>query len=387
MVHLALKSIAGRPFRSGLVFLCVALVAGSAVWGTLVVQGARENLRLSLAGSEQAGADIIVIPRARGAYSAINTDLGGLVKSIAAVAGVAAASPQQHLFTLVDSPYCAEPELAVVAFDPATDFTVLTALASALQGSLDRDEAIAGSLVSAPSGDQAIALGNHKLKLAGHMLPSGSSLDYSLLVSFETADAMARSPRVEGSLDLTAQNSPIILVSVARERDPGEVAAQILREVPGVTAFDSADFFELGRARMASLLRGIPSLLAIGWGLSVAFMGAAFSIAANERRREIGVLRALGSPRSRIWQLLVAEALMVAFGGGVVGVTLSSLAGTLLSDTIGSWLDLPLVSLTPVALLALIVCGLLLALASGFLAVLPPAWRFSRLEPAAAMRE
>jgi hypothetical protein len=67
LVRLALGNIAGSPFRSAMVFLCVALVAGSAVWATLVVQGAEENLRQSLASIEHPGADITVVSRGGGA--------------------------------------------------------------------------------------------------------------------------------------------------------------------------------------------------------------------------------------------------------------------------------------------------------------------------------
>jgi putative ABC transport system permease protein len=388
LIRLTLRNIVGSPFRSALVFLCVALVAGSVVWATLVVQGARENLRLSIAGTEHLGADIVVVPRGGGASTSGNVDLAGLLDDVAAVPGVAAVSPQLHFLTLPDSPFCEGDEMFVVAFDPATDFMVLTWLPGQLEGGLGSGEAIGGSLVSVPAGELDLTLAGRELRLAGRLSPTDASLDHSLFITFETAQEMAQrsQPQVESSLDVVVNNIPVVLVKAEPGIDRQEVATQILKDVPGVTALDSVNFFHKGRDRMASLLRSIPGLLGITWGMSIVFIGLAFTIAVNERRREIGVLRALGSTRSFVLRSVLAEGFVLALGGGMAGGILSILAGTLFREKIVRSVGLPLVPPSPAALLVLAMGGLLLALVSVTLAVLFPAWRISRQEPVTAMR-
>ncbi len=48
-------------------------------------------------------------------------------------------------------------------------------------------------------------------------------------------------------------------------------------------------------------------------------IGLVFSMAVNERRREIGVLRALGATRGFVFRSLLAEAGILALSGGIAG--------------------------------------------------------------------
>ena len=396
LVHLALKSVAGSPFRSALVFLCVALVASSAMWATLVVQGAEENLRQSVASIERPGADITVISRGGGASSMGMVDVRAAIQpgDVAAVPGVAAASPQLRLTTLYNTPLCADEEMYLVAFDPATDFTVGPWLERNLTGGLKVNEAVAGSRVgqAVPSGKQDLTVSGYELKLVGHLAPTGTSLDQSLFVTFETARHMARLSRfqvaysLDDALDIAADDTSIILVQVEPGSNPHTVATRILEDVPGVTAFDNAHFFQQGRKQMASLRRNIPGLLGITWVLSIVFIGLVFSVAVNERRREVGVLRVLGATRSFVLRSILAEGFILALVGGAVGVILTAFAILLFRDGIVQSAGLPLASPSPFALLALGLGGLALALASVALATLFPALRISRQDPAAAMR-
>jgi putative ABC transport system permease protein len=137
---------------------------------------------------------------------------------------------------------------------------------------------------------------------------------------------------------------------------------------------------------MQSLLRSIPGLLGTTWVLSIVFTGLVFTIAVNERQREIGVLRALGSTRSFVLRSLLAEGLLLALSGGAVGAVVSALTGALFRDEIVQSVGLPLASPPPLALLLLASESLAVALIGTSLAVLFPAWRISRQDPAVAMR-
>ena len=399
LVRLALGNIAGSPFRSAMVFLCVALVAGSAMWATLVVQGAEENLRQSMESIERPGADITVVSRGGGATGMGMASVSPAIRPdiIAAIPGVAAASPQQHLTTLYDTPLCVGQEMYLVAFDPATDFTVGPWLERNLKGGLQVNEAVAGSRVgkAAPSGPgkQSFAVSGYELELVGHLSPTGTSLDRSLFVTFETARYMVRLSRFQithgddDALNIATSNTPVVLVKVEPGSDPHQVAVRILRTVPNAIPFDNTNFFQKGRNQMAGLLNSIPGLLGVTWALSVVFIGLVFTVAVNERQREVGVLRALGATRSFVLRSILAEGFILALGGGAVGVILTALAVWLFRDDIVQSAGLPLLSPSPFALLVLVLGGLALALASVTLAALFPALRISRRDPAVAMRE
>ena len=59
LFRLAWKNILGSGFRSLVVAVCAALVAGLALSATFVVRGAEASLRTNL---QRLGADILVLP-------------------------------------------------------------------------------------------------------------------------------------------------------------------------------------------------------------------------------------------------------------------------------------------------------------------------------------
>lgn len=126
---------------------------------------------------------------------------------------------------------------------------------------------------------------------------------------------------------------------------------------------------------------------------AIAFFVATFSVintllmAVMERKREIGVLQALGATRWHVMKLFACEAAAIGLGGGLIGLLsggLIAMAGNVLAHhqwghilgvadlfVIPNWL-------APV----LLVFTTLLGLAAGVY----PAWRAAQLDPAEALR-
>lgn len=111
-----------------------------------------------------------------------------------------------------------------------------------------------------------------------------------------------------------------------------------------------------------------------------------------EQRHSIGLRRALGASRGSILRETVAEAIVLAGTGGVLGVALSEPVGRFLLQTLLWTARSPLASSSPWRLSAYFdvraaVLGLLLALVVGVVAVLYPGWESSRLQPVEAFRD
>src|SRR4030042_819791 len=107
-----------------------------------------------------------------------------------------------------------------------------------------------------------------------------------------------------------------------------------------------------------------------------------FSMAANERRKELGVIRALGATRRFVFQSLLLEASLLAIVGGATGIGLSALSIYLFRKLLIVSLGFPFLLPSAPVLLLQIGAGLLLALFSVNLAALFPALKFSRQDPA-----
>jgi putative ABC transport system permease protein len=395
LLQLAFKTISGNSFRSGVVFLCALLVAAFALFTTLLIRGAESSLRLAI---DRLGADIVVVPEGSEAKVESALLMGvpaniwmprDTVQKIAAVNGIEALSPQLYLATLADADCCSVSEMFIIAYDPQTDFTISPWLQGHLGGGLRLGEVVGGSYIFATEGLQNIRLYGYLVTLKANLEPTGTGMDQSLFLTFDTAQDIAYKStfQAEQLLEIPSDQISAVMIKVKPENDPRVVALQIMQTVPGVTPIESSNLFQSYRKQMTGLLKSILVILGITWALSVALIGLVFSMAANERRKELGVLRALGATRSFIFKSLLAEASLMAFFGGLAGVVLAGLVIFLFRKLIVVSLGIPFLLPSPLALLLQIGAGLLLALFSVNLAALLPALRISRQDPAIAMRE
>jgi putative ABC transport system permease protein len=362
---------------------------------TFITEGSRASLQLVLG---RLGADLLIVPE--GAEMKVETALlmGKPAQAwmpleklaeIARLPGVARVSPQLHLATLSGASCCSASEMFIVAYDPATDFTLRPWLDQQSGGALGPGEVLGGSQVTVPNERANILAYGSPVRLKGNLARSGTGLDQTLFMTFQTAHEIAHmsATRAEQELVVPTNQISAILLKLQPGVAPRDMAARIGREVPGVTALQSPELFRSTRRGLTGLLRIIFVVLALVWLLSVAVTGLIFSLAAHERRRELGVMRALGSPRSVVFRLLLAEAVVLALAGAASGIALCLAIAFWFREAIVFLLEMPFLFPPPALLAALIAAGLLVALLSVVLAAFVPAWRISRMEPASAMRE
>lgn len=395
LIRFATRNIAGNSFRSWMVFFCAALMAAFVISATLIIGGANDSLRLAL---DRLGADIIVIPE--GHEQRLETALlmgipvhcwmpDTVVGEISEVNGVAAVSPQLYLSTLRGATCCSVPEMFLIAYEPETDFTLRPWLEENLDGGLALGEAVGGSLVYVPEADGELLVYGYGLDLKGSLDPTGTGLDQSMFFTFETAYEIARlsSEQAVKALDIPPRTISSAMVKVDLRSDPHQVAEAIDAAIPGVTPLETSKLFKGQREQILSLLNSVVMLLVITWVLAMALIAVVFSLAVNERRRHIGVMRALGASRAVVLKSLLLEALLLALTGGSVGIVVSSLAIYLFQTLIVNLMGFPFLFPAPLQLTGLGLGALILALLGVTSAALFPALRISLQDPAIAMRE
>lgn len=391
LFRFATKNITGNVFRSLAILVVAGLVAGLALIATMIVQGAESSLHANLS---RLGADILVLP-----WGTMTEKIEGIrlmsapiegwmpdstMDKVAAVEGVAEVSPQLYLASLDDSDYSPYPKTHLVAFDPGTDFTLRPWLDESQIVDLGDGGAIAGAYIALPNGDEAFTLYGTRLKLVERLAPTETSIDNTLFISFETAEQMI--PRSQGALDIIPGTISAILVRLSLDSDPHEVAARILEGVDSVTPLETPNLFQTERRQMIGILRIMLGSLVAIWALCVIFMGLVFSFAVNERRFEIGALRAIGFPSSIIFKILLMEGATLAIAGGFFGVLITILGFAILGDQVVRSTNLPLSFPSTVGLISFSLSGQTLAFVSVTIAAFIPAWRISHEEVALTMR-
>ena len=212
-----------------------------------------------------------------------------------------------------------------------------------------------------------------------------------LLVPLETASTL-RAAQVNDLRDIVRDSNAgkVTYPSLSvRAKSPSQVEAleTIIKNL-GFNAFSLLDASKSLRTFFSvfDLLLGIFGSLA----LAVATLGIVNTLvmAILERRREIGVLKALGAADSDVQQLFFVEAGVMGFFGGIFGVLFGWLLGRAL--TFGTNVYLYRQNLNPIQLssvpawlmLAALAFAVLVSLAAG----LYPASRAAKLNPVDALR-
>lgn len=147
---------------------------------------------------------------------------------------------------------------------------------------------------------------------------------------------------------------------------------------------DAASFRELvadGLSQQQSFFKLMQGYLSLGLIVGVAGLGVVMVRAVRERRREIGVLRALGFETVQVRRAFVAESAFVALEGIVIGAGLAMISTWRLigSGAFGEGLAFSI----PVVPVAVVVA---LAFLATLAATAAPAQQASRIKPAVALR-
>ncbi|MFF4780409.1 ABC transporter permease [Streptomyces griseorubiginosus] len=203
-----------------------------------------------------------------------------------------------------------------------------------------------------------------------HKTPLSPDIDRSVLVGWDAARALLRFDGHPTVIYLKAKESRIEAV-----RDV--LPATLNPELPGVVQVSRpSDALAAKRATestFSALFLGLAGVALLVGGIGVA---NTMVISVLERRREIGLRRALGANRGQIRAQFLTESVVLSGLGGLTGIALGALA-TLGYATHQHW--------PPVVPLTSVTAGLAGAILIGMLAGVYPSVRAARLTPTEAL--
>jgi len=282
----------------------------------------------------------------------------------------------------------------IVVFDPETDFTITPWLAKNLGRNLTKGEVIGGTHILIPQGSDHISIHGYDMTLIGNLQSTGTGIDQTLFITMDTALDMETATLTKAAQPTYAKrgfslekNISAILVKVAPGVDVHRVALQIAENTDGMVPIESPQLFGAFRSQMNGLLWGFFAITLIVWAVAVILIGVVFSMAANERRREMAVLRAVGATRNFVFRSVLTEAALLALSGAIVGIAAAASGLFIFKDAIAGSLKMPFLFPSLPSFIGLFGAGVALAIISVALSAMIPAIRLSRQELAIAMRE
>ena len=383
LARLPWMNLRGYPVRSGILAFFSMLMAMVMFGGTMIVCGIDRGLGTV---ESRLGADIMVTPAdASSDFDAQAFLVGaepsyfymdeGVAGEVAGVDGVGAASPQLFLATARAS--CCSGRYQVIAFDPATDFTIQPWISDTSgASSLGDMEVVVGANVGV-SDPENFSLFGHRLRVVAQFDQTGSTLDNAVYANFDTARILIDSSLKKGLNKYTSLDTDHIISSVMVRVEPGRdvnaVASEIAARVPGVSVATSTTLVSGISRSLDNTSRTVTTLIALVWGVGLVMMTLMFVMMVVERKREFGTLLVVGAHRRLVSRVIALEAVILNAAGGALGILISgvlivSFSG-LVQQTIGIGFLVPSLAVIA-ALVALVLASMgLVALVSSWIAL------------------
>lgn len=393
--RLTWRNFRRRPWQTGLTVFVVGFCTTALVLCCFTVWSMERGAKGAV---DTLGADIMVLP------SSVEYEPGQVlftgapaniymaeevVEQIVAIPGVSAVSAQFFSQTLNESCCSLPEEYRLVGYYPDNDFLVQRLLLDGIGRELREKEVVVGGGVPAFLGDRVV-IHSQSFNVVGYLKPVGGSIDKTIFVPIETArEIVAASPYLSALWE--EQGSPDELISaVLVQIEAGSDARQIAKEIgkiPGVQAVVAAKMFadlkkQLQIFQVLSLM-----LAAIMIGLTLASLMSRYSSLVMERQEELGLMRALGLERGKLFGLVMAETLFTAFSAAIIGGLIGLGLIRYLKGLIEQHSSFPFL-LPPVVQMAGIMAGIILGvLAISTLAALGPARVSANLDPVVVLTE
>ncbi len=265
-----------------------------------------------------------------------------ILDRVRAIEGVKSATPQ--LFVKPTSfTCCFNVDVFLVAFDPDTDFTVKPWLEKNLNRKLGSNEIITGRNVPVIAGDKIPFFGT-TFTVAGTMEATGMDFfDRAVFMSLDAAYQMAENSKTKAiqPIEIGRDQISTVLVQVKDDFTPDRAAIRIEHDISGVKALVSDTIISTVRKQLSGLIKAILIISVILWAIVLLIMAFAFYMIVNERRREIGILRAMGANRGHIAAIILNEAVLLSATGGAAGIVLGYVLLISFKDLMLHYLKLP----------------------------------------------
>lgn len=393
MFLLVWRNFTRRPQQSLITVLVVTFAIAMFVVAHLVFSLLQQSVSLA---SERLGADVIVFPQGMGVtpqqtiFTAepVNVYMHrDLVEHIAQLPNVKRVTPQFFTQSLDESCCDLREAKRLIGYDPASDFIVHPWLKNQDIQKLADDQILIGGVVKPFFGNRAIIL-DGIFTVAGKLELTGTGMDDTVFLPIDVARRLAKeSPYLQG---LWKEYPPEALVSVVMlQTEPGSLPLLVAREINNsglpVQAVAAGEIIRGMRQQMQSFAVVLVWIWAgIALSTGVALLGRFLSLA-RERKREIGVMRALGGQRSDVSQLILGEVACGVVAGWFLGSLLGTVGALYALEWLKGALVIPPWHIDVVTMLGSSGVAFIMAIIIGAFSALYPTWRASRLDPQEAI--
>jgi putative ABC transport system permease protein len=392
LASLALQNLGRRKGRTLLLCAAVAVCTGAIFTGAVLMRSIENSMDL---GFTRLGADMLVVPT--GALTNITAALltaepselsfdAKTVDGLEKLKGVARVAPQRVVRTHQAGIGHGHELVDLIAFDPNRDITVQPWLEQRLDRPFAEGDVIVGGRREEPIGSEILIFGK-PVTVYGRLGKTAVGIhERGLFLSFATMDVMSDAIResIGEGAPVGSESVSGVLIELAPNATVQQVRFAILANFKDLKVVSGESILTSVRQGLSSLLDGALILMIVMFLSTAAMVAFVFSAVIAERRRELGLLQAVGARRGQIVGMLLSEAAMATAVGGLAGCASGVLLMRLYEHSLVYSLDsigIPFVWAgweTALSIAALcVIASTLIGAAGAFL----PAWRATRREP------
>ena len=385
-----------KPGRTAALILLTALLALSVFGGTIVEMSLKRGLE-SL--ESRLGADIIVVPSSaqskvsfknmllQGTTGAFYMSSENLARTLE-VEGVEKAAPQLFLASLKAD--CCSMRIQVIGFDPENDFIVQPWIEESCQEKPGDMDVLTGSDVEAGMGETLKIYGEN-CHVTGKLAATGTGLDSAVYCSMDTMKKLLKAAEAKGiTHEITSEDEGLvsaIYVKVREGCDIGKVNSAIQGHTRKASAVRTKSMITDVSDSLTGISKTIFGLITIVWVMAIVILLIAFTMIANERKKEFALLRLLGTSRRLLGSVIRTETAVCLLTGAIAGIIVSALVLFPFARLIESSLGLPYLVPSALSILLSALATLTGTVLAGFLASSWAVRRLGRVEPGTALRE
>ncbi len=387
----ALKNLKRKPLRTGILVLAIGLLVSVLVFAMSFVRRVDSSIKIT---SDRLGADLLIVPT--GSRAAAEDVLlenkvktfymdKGIIDRVKNIKGIDLVTYQTYLATITGA-CCDVPESIVVAFNQDSDFVIKPWLGKKLGRKLQKGEAIVGSEsafnIRIGLTEVDSVLFGHIFKMVGVLDKTGTGLDNAIFIDESNIDDILK----KGKVDLKPGQISVIFAKVKTGYDPYKVAGDI---EDSIIETDTVARRDIGKS-LINTLRDISRIFSVtvilASILSIFLVWAVFSAIANERAKEVGIMRAVGAKESHVVKIFFLEVIVVGSIGSVLGIVSGTALSLLLAKSFTIMKNLS----NDLSIIDRIVIGIISLIGGTGICVagaLSPIQRIKKLEPLLAIKE
>lgn len=421
LLVLATSNIRKKIFRSTSLVLALSVVIGAFFADVLLTGSISNTLEL---GAGRLGADLVVVPK-KAEKEAGDLLMNGTphifnlapqtLDTLKGWEGIEKISPQLFFRPFSYLVCCTTEQVLMVGYDPETDFTIAPWVNYFLHQNQADDELVVGARVKFYPGQ--------KVSLFGKLLSVIATLDHTgigyfdrsafmpmdgarkLITYLQEAERRNRLHKRKNIDDLSlthlyaptseqekemekidARGISAIFIKCRDGVDVKKMAKRITKEIPSTAVINVRAATISVKRQLTSMLDALFPPIIILMIMGTVILAVVFSMSANERKREVGLLRAMGARERDIFNLFLGESVLISIMGGIFGVLGGGSLMILFKHRIMASLKLLYIWPSAATVAEVVLLTLAASVLIGIGAGLAPAIRAARQEPYEAFR-